>query len=149
MAKTDLTLKYPPSEPCGCSICRNYCIRPGWWSVGQAKTVMNTKYIERMMVEVSPERDFGVLSPAFYGCEGKAALQEYSKNGCNFYSGGLCELHATGLLPLECAFCHHDRAGQGMNCHADLEKQWKHETGRQLVFKWLKLMGIDKKTLFI
>ena len=149
MKKIDLSIKYPLSEPCGCEICKGYCLRPGWWTVGQAKKVVESIYCARMMVEVSPERDFGVLSPAFKGCEGGIALQAFSGNGCNFYAGGLCELHPTGLLPLECGFCHHDRVGLGLKCHADLEKDWKREVGSQLVGKWLKLMQIDKKNLFL
>ena len=35
-------------------------------------------------------------------------------------SGGLCTLHSTGLLPLECRFCHHSRIGQGIKCHEAL-----------------------------
>ena len=147
--KAPLPIKYPPSEPCGCEICKSYCIRPGWWTVAQAKDAINAGYEKRMMIEVSPERDFGVLAPAFKGCEGGIALQQYSKNGCNFHKDGLCELHATGLLPLECGFCHHDRVGLGIKCHTDIEKDWKTELGKQLVLKWLKLMGIDKKILFV
>jgi len=123
-------------------------MRPGWWTVEQAKQVINLGYSQRMMIEVSPERDFGVLSPAFKGCEGGIALQKFSKNDCNFYTDGLCELHAIGLLPLECSFCHHERVGLGINCHSDLEKDWKTELGKQLVLKWLKSMQIDKKYLF-
>jgi len=150
MKKKDLFILYPPSEPCSCGICKNYCVRPGWWTVGQAKEVIKSGYSDRMMIEVSPERDFGVLSPAFKGCEGAIALQEFSKNGCNFHNStdGLCELHATGLLPLECGFCHHERTGLGIKCHSDLEKDWKTEVGKQLVFKWLKSMQIDKNYLF-
>jgi len=148
MKKRDLFIKYPPSEPCSCEICRSYCLRPGWWTVEQAKEVINSGYSNRMMVEVSPERDFGVLSPAFKGCERGIALQKFSKNGCNFYKDGLCELHPIGLLPLECGFCHHDRTGLGIKCHSDLEKDWKTELGKQLVFKWLKSMQIDKNYLF-
>ena len=101
-----------------------------------------------MMIEVSPERDFGVLSPAFRGCEGGIALQEFSKSGCNFYTNGLCALHSVGLLPLECAFCHHERSGLGISCHLDIEKDWKTEVGKQLIRKWLKAMQIDQKRLF-
>ena len=101
MKKINLNIKYPPSEPCSCEICRNYCLRPGWWSVEQAKQVIESGYLKRMMIEISPERDFGVLSPAFRGCEGGIALQKFSTNGCNFFIDGLCELHTTGLIPLE------------------------------------------------
>lgn len=109
---------------------------------------MNAGYADRMMVEVSPELNFGVISPAFVGCEGGIALQEFSRNGCNFFKDGLCELHPTGLLPLECSFCHHERVGQGIECHTDLEKEWKTEKGKQLVNVWLRTMGIDRKLLF-
>lgn len=149
MKKIDFNIKYPPSEPCSCEICRSYCLRPGWWTVEQAKQAINEGYADRMMIEVSPERDFGVLSPAFKGCESGIALQQFAKNGCNFFTDdGLCELHATGLIPLECRFCHHDRAGLGLECHLALEKDWKREVGKQLVHKWLKSMQINKKQLF-
>ena len=146
--KSSLYQKYPPSEPCGCEICKKYCARPGWWTVAQAKKAADAGYARRMMVEVSPERNFGVLSPAFTGCGGGVALQAFAKNGCNFFSGGLCELHATGHLPLECAFCHHERVGDGAKCHADLENDWNTAAGRECVSRWLKEMRINKKILF-
>ena len=147
--KRSLSVKYPPSEPCSCEVCKNYCKRPGWWTVSQAKDAIAKGVGSRMMVEVSPEREFGVLSPAFKGCEGGIALQEFSANGCCFFTDGLCELHSVGLLPLECAFCHHERKGRGLACHADLERDWKTELGKQLVNKWLKEMNINRKILFV
>jgi hypothetical protein len=92
------------------------------------------------MLEVSPERTFGVLSPAFRGCEKNFAVQEYSKNGCNFLTNGLCELHGTGLQPLECRFCHHDRVGQGLECHTAIETEWNTPRGKKAVHKWIQLI---------
>lgn len=132
-----LQKRYPPSEPCGCEICKAYCIRPGWWTVSGAARAMAAGYGGRMMLEVSPDRTFGVLSPAFFGCEGNFALQEYANRGCNFLKEGLCELHGTGFEPLECLFCHHLRKGMGQKCHADLEKDWKTPAGRALVKEWI------------
>jgi hypothetical protein len=87
------------------------------------------------------ERTFAVLSPAFRGCEGGFALQSVANKGCNFLlSDRMCELHATPFLPLECAFCHHDRIGQGKQCHADLEKDWQSPAGKALVRRWCKQM---------
>jgi|LSQX01.2.fsa_nt_gb hypothetical protein len=91
-----------------------------------------------MMLEISPEMTFGVLSPAFKGCEGYYALQEYAKNGCNFFINGLCELHGTGYEPLECRYCHHLRKGLGQKCHADIEKNWRMPAGQALVKYWFK-----------
>jgi hypothetical protein len=136
-----LTEKYPPSQPCSCDICKAYCVRPGWWTVEEAAKAIEAGYGSRMMLEISPEMTFGVLSPAFLGCEKKIALQEFASLGCNFLKNGLCELHGTGLQPLECRVCHHLRQGIGTKCHADIEKDWNTPLGQELVNKWLQLIN--------
>ena len=130
--------QYPPSEPCSCEICRAYCVRPGWWTVEEASRAIQAGYGRRMMLEISPEMTFGVLSPALRGCEGNYALQECANNGCNFLVNGLCELHGTGYEPLECLYCHHLRKGLGQKCHADIEKDWRTPAGRNLVRSWIE-----------
>jgi hypothetical protein len=94
------------------------------------------------MLEVAPERTFGVLSPAFRGCEGGFALHEYATRGCTFLQEGRCELHDTAFQPLECRFCHHDRLGEGPGCHAALEEDWKTPAGRALVARWCRRTGL-------
>ena len=133
--------KYPPSEPCACEVCQRYCIRPGWWSVVEARQAIAAGYGERMMLEMAPEMTFGVLSPAFKGCEGTFAINEFANRGCNFLKEGRCELFGSGHQPLECRFCHHDRQGLGPRCHADLEKDWKTPAGKKLVEEWIKVVG--------
>jgi hypothetical protein len=140
--KVNLVRKYPPSEPCSCAICRSYCIRPGWWTVQEAARAFNAGYANRMMLELAPGRSFGVLSPAFHGCEGTFALQEYASQGCSFLNNDRCDLYGTGFQPLECRFCHHDRPGQGPICHADIELDWNSPEGRSLVNRWCKRTGI-------
>lgn len=66
--------KYPPSEPCGCDVCRAYCARPGWWTVEQAERAFTAGLGCRMMLEIAPDWSFGVLSPAFRGCERRFAF---------------------------------------------------------------------------
>ena len=133
-----LNEQFPVSPPCSCKICQSYCQRPGWWSVEEAAQALQAGYANRMMLEISPEHDFGVLSPAFGGCEGRFALQEFAKNGCTFLSDGLCELHESALEPLECRFCHHTRVGRGPQCHAALEKDWHTPAGQTLVENWAR-----------
>lgn len=145
----NLKEKYQPSEPCSCDICRNYCIRPGWWIVEEAEKALTTGLANRMMLELSPEKNFGVLSPAFKGNEGNFALQIFSKNGCTFLINGLCELFGTGLQPLECRFCHHDRKGLGLTCHSDIEKDWNTKYGKSLVVKWGNIIGLWQRLGFI
>ena len=134
--------KYPASAPCTCDICLSYCLRPGWWTVEQAAAAIEAGYGDRMMLEIAPEFTFGVLSPAFKGCEKYYAVNEYAGNGCTFLKEDRCELFGTGHQPLECRFCHHERRGLGTQCHADLEKDWSTAAGKALVNKWFREAGL-------
>lgn len=147
--KSPLTLaqKYPPSPDCGCEICVRFCRRPGWWTVAQARRAIQAGLGARMMLEVSPAFDCGVLSPAFAGCEGNFALAELSGGGCTFLKSGLCELHDTPHMPLECRFCHHSRPGAGARCHAELARDWHTPGGRSLVAEWLQVYGARARIL--
>lgn len=132
----DLKEKYPPSEPCQCEICVSYCIRPGWWTVAEAANAIQAGLGSRMMLEISPEMNFGVLSPAFKGNEENYAMLKYSGEGCTFLANGLCELFETGLQPLECRYCHHERVGLGEKCHRDIELEWNSEQAKRLIVRW-------------
>lgn len=141
----NIVKKYPPSEACACEICRVYCIRPGWWTVEEARKAIAAGYASRMMLEIAPEFTFGVLAPAFRGCESGFALQAFAASGCNFLKDNLCELHGTGFQPLECRFCHHNRKGQGRICHGDLERDWNTAEGQKLIQIWLVQTSIITK----
>lgn len=132
---------FPPSEPCSCPVCVQFCQRPGWWTVDEAARAIVAGLSDRMMLEISPEQDFGVLSPAFKGNEGNYALQMYAPNGCTFLNDKLCDLFGTGLQPLECRFCHHDRPGQGIKCHEAIESDWNSEIGKRWVVRWGNITG--------
>jgi hypothetical protein len=144
-----LTRKYPPSEPCSCKKCVSFCQRPGWWSVEEASKAIDAGYGNRMMLEISPDRSFGVLSPAFKGNESNYALQIFSMYGCTFLNNELCELFETGLQPLECRYCHHDRPGLGKKCHFDIEKDWNTEYGKRLIVRWGNITGFWQKQGFL
>ena len=138
---SELPRRLIPSPPCACEVCRSYCKRPGWWTVAEAGRAIEAGYATRMMLEMSPDLTFGVLSPAFRGCEKKFAYNEYASKGCTFLVDEKCELHGTGHQPLECRYCHHERLGMGPRCHADIEKDWNTPAGRALVVKWSKAVG--------
>ncbi len=142
MSGVNLEQKYPSSKPCSCEICLNYCQRPGWWTVDEAARVIDAGYAGRMMLELSPELTFGVLSPAFKGNEGYVALQIFAGQGCTFLWDGRCELHGTDLQPLECRYCHHTRRGLGEQCHSAIEKDWYTEEGQKLVIRWGEITGV-------
>jgi hypothetical protein len=136
-----LTEKYPPSVACSCEVCLGYCARPGWWTVAEAERALEAGWGPRMMLEMSPEGTFGVLSPAFKGSEGGLANNLASAGGCTFLKEQRCELHGSGFQPLECRFCHHARRGLGPLCHADLESDWHTPLGQALVQSWGEQTG--------
>lgn len=145
MSHINLAKKFPPSKPCTCDICRGYCQRPGWWTVQEAEKAIEAGYASRMMLEMSPELTFGVLSPAFKGNEGNIAMQIFAKRGCTFLKDGLCEIFGTGLEPLECRYCHHTRRGMGEHCHFAIEKDWNSKEGQQLVIRWGEMTGFFER----
>ncbi len=147
--KRTLAEKYPPSEPCTCATCVAYCLRPGWWTVKEASRAIEAGHASRMMLELPSDRSFGVLSPAFKGCEGMFATNLYASNGCTFLRDNRCELFNTGHQPLECRFCHHERAGLGPKCHADLERDWNTPRGQALVETWGRLTGFQDHLAFL
>lgn len=131
-----LTEKYQPSQPCSCPECTAYCQRPGWWTPEEAEKAIIAGYAKRMMLEISPEKTFCVLSPAFKGNEVNFAFQLNAKNGCTFLKNGLCELFGTGYQPLECRFCHHSRKGKGILCHQAIEKEWMKNKAKRIIIRW-------------
>ena len=94
---------------------------------------------------MAPELTFGVLSPAFKGCERNFAYNELAARGCTFLLDERCELHGTGHQPLECRYCHHERLGMGLCCHADIERDWNTPAGRSLIVKWSCMVGFMKR----
>jgi hypothetical protein len=109
--------------------------------VDEAQKAIEHGYAFRMMLELSPEKDFVVLSPAFRGNECNYALQLFSDQGCTFLSDGLCELFGSGFQPLECRYCHHEREGTGEACHWEIEKDWNSEHGKRLIVRWGNITG--------
>jgi hypothetical protein len=128
--KLTLAQKYPPSPSCNCDICTGYCIRPGWWSVKEAAAAIRAGCAQRMMLEIAPELAFGVLSPAFKGCEGGIALNIHAYRGCNFLKNNLCELYDTGFMPLECRFAIMNIPDWDNNAIWTLKKIGTHPKGK-------------------
>jgi hypothetical protein len=144
-----LAVKYPPSEACSCDQCVNFCRRPGWWTVEEAERAIEAGLANRMMLEVAPGFSFGVLSPAFKGNEVNYAMQLFSEQGCTFLKDNRCELFGSGNQPLECRFCHHDRAGQGETCHLEIGNDWNTERGKRLIVRWGNITGYWQRSGFL
>lgn len=139
--KRSLAERFPPSEPCTCEICVGYCQRPGWWTVEEAARALDAGYAGRMMLEMAPDRSFGVLAPAFRGNEVDFARQQFAGNGCTFLKDERCALFGSGFQPLECRHVHHADPDSGRRVHAALERDWDTPAGRDLVVRWSRETG--------
>jgi len=104
--------------------------------VDEAARALDARYGTRMMLEMGPSNAFAVLAPAFKGAEQDFATNLHADRACTFLVDDRCQLHGTGLQPLECRSSHHGRHGMGLRCHADLAKQWNSPAGRALVVQW-------------
>jgi hypothetical protein len=144
----DLHAIYPPSEPCSCETCLSYCRRPGWWTVDEAGKAIEAGFAFRMMLEMSPDGKYAVLSPAFKGNEVNYALDAYSKQGCTFLKDERCELFGTGLQPLECRFCHHNSKIPGKECHEAVSREWNSNHAKRLIVKWGNITGFWQRQGF-
>lgn len=144
--RATLAERFPPSDPCTCEVCVGYCQRPGWWTVDEAALAIEAGYASKMMLEMSPDRTFGVLSPAFRGCEVDFARQVYAGQGCTFLVERRCSLYGSGLQPLECRHCHHADREAGTRCHQAVGEDWDSPQGRDLVVAWSKLTGFWERT---
>ncbi len=131
----------PPSAACCYEVHKN-AHRTGWWAVEEAKKAIEAGLSPRMMLEVSPDLSYGVLSPAYRSCEGNVSLSSCRKNGCTFCADGLCRLYNTGLQPLECRFGHHPSADIASNCHQTIERDWRTSKGQALVQAWTNEVGL-------
>jgi hypothetical protein len=68
-------------------------------------------------------------------------MEVYAEQGCTFFKDELCELFGTGLEPLECRHCHHERSGTGKQCHADIETDWNTPEAKRLIVRWGNITG--------
>jgi hypothetical protein len=107
--------------------------------VEQAAKAFSAGYAPYML-EISPDSPLEFWART--GGRRQGRIKHFSQNGCGFLKNGLCELHGTGLMPLECRFCHHDRIGRGKMCHLELEKDWNTTPGQILVRKWIDAMQL-------
>ncbi|WP_455381859.1 hypothetical protein [Salinispira pacifica] len=139
--RPNLAVRFPPSLPCRCDTCVGYCRRPGWWTVAEARFAIEAGYGGRMAAEPAPDRSYAVLAPATPGREMSISPWKSGLKPCIFFRYGLCVLFGTGLQPLECRFCHHERRGQGLLCHQAIGAEWRSSAGRRLIERWLRIVS--------
>lgn len=122
--------KYPPSEPCSCEICRSYCVRPGWWTVEEASKAIKAGYGHRMMLEIAPEMTFGVLSPAFKGCEGFMLCRSIQKTDAIFIQTAFVSFSGQVCRPLNAAIAIISEKASGRNAMRTLKRTGAHRSVR-------------------
>jgi hypothetical protein len=104
--------------------------------------IIEAGYADRLMLDYwgtdFDTEDILILAPAIKDyCKKHAPF--FPIGTCNFFNGGLCEIHQ--IKPLEgktnsCKPPHYD-------IHFRLAQTWDTEEGRKLVEKWKLLVGLD------
>lgn len=135
---------------CDCEKCSLMCRCPCCGSVEDFEKIIAAGYADRLMFDDLPSScDAGpILKPALKGHEGKGApWGTGSERGCTFWKEGKCELHESGLKPIQGKIAHHDNERYYYDELAEIMKEdWGSMRGMALIEKWKDLVNfIDEE----
>jgi len=137
-----------PSE-CNCTKCQQMCHAPCCGSVDDFEKLIDGGYANRLMFDDLPSSSDGgdILKPALKGYEGKQAPWETASiKGCTFWKKGKCELHKSGLKPIQGKIAtHEDMDEEYFEKFAETSKiDWESDRGLALIERWKKLVNYQK-----
>lgn len=135
------------APPCSCPECTYMCKRPCWPTVSEARALIRAGYGPRLMLDAQCHENgtnTWVLCPANKGHEGRIRpWYPVTYEGCTFLDGGKCELHNTGLKPLEGRAARHDIKYNGRELGRVFGCSWNTKVGRALVESWKRDVGYE------
>ncbi len=133
---------------CSCSKCKSMCHAPCCGSVEDFEKIIEAGYADRLMFDDLPSVCDGgdIIKPALKGHEGKQAPWETkSELGCTFWKYGKCELHKSGLKPIQGKQATHTDqhvAADKAQAFSEISKaDWESPRGMALIEKWKKLVN--------
>ncbi len=134
---------------CDCEKCSLMCRSPCCGSVEDMEKLIDAGYADRLMFDDLPSmNDCGdFLKPALKGYEGKQSpFQTGSEEGCTFWKEGKCELHISGLKPIQGKIAHHDRQTWYYDDYAAISKEdWESERGLAVIERWKKIVNYKEE----
>ena len=154
----------PQDAECSCKMCVSLCHRaPGWFAPDEAREAIKAGLAGRLMLDywIKVPDDVYVLAPAAKGCEKDRApnteelfggmsfvesmFANPKKGTCTFLRDGRCDIHASGMKPLQCRSAMGCK-GTGLD-NTDMGKLWDNPEAQALVFEWMALVGLSEDVL--
>lgn len=144
-SQEELLSRQPPA--CTCQVCSDNCCLPCWGTPADIRKLIDAGYGDRLALEIwrsKPLLEF--LTPALKGSEGKrAAMRQWSREGCTFWIDRLCAVHDEGLKPTEGRMTHHHPMYKiKYNIREWIAEQWDTDEARELVRAWKTEHGIEQ-----
>jgi hypothetical protein len=138
-----------PSE-CDCKKCQTMCHAPCCGSVEDFEKLIEAGFADRLMFDDLPSICDGgdILKPALKGHEGRQAPWGVSSlRGCTFWDCGKCQLHESGLKPIQGKMARHDNndAVSDADKFSHISKaDWESPRGLALIAKWKELVNYEE-----
>lgn len=131
---------------CSCDTCKSMCSRPCWPTPEEAERLIDAGFASKLMLDywVGDAEDGGdidLLCPANPGSEGRRADTFDIRRGCIFHVEGLCQLHDSGLKPIEGKMARCKDSPSGI--HFAIAKTWDTPKGKQVIARWNTLKYIE------
>jgi len=135
-----MKLKVQISE-CDCERCSSMCHAPCCGTPDDMEKLIEAGYGERLMYDDWPGGPF-IIKPALKGYEGEGApWGTFSMQGCTFWKNGKCELHESGLKPIQGKLAYHGHTEIEQNeIEEFIKESWDDQKNAKKVIKqWKKL----------
>lgn len=132
-----------PSE-CSCDKCSRMCHSTCCGAIEDIKKLMDAGFANRLSFDNWPN-NIKMVGPALKGYEGKESPWSTATiEGCTFWKDGLCELHDTGLKPIQGKLSLHGMSDDENNEIAKMiTDSWNTEEANAVIEEWKKLNEMD------
>jgi hypothetical protein len=139
-------MKLLPKE-CACEKCSRMCHAPCCGTPEDIDKLIDKGFANRLSFDDLPDvSGIDMIKPALKGYEGGRAPWEVSSvSGCTFWKNGLCELHESGLKPIQGKLVIHGMPDEDHKQIQDmLVKSWKTKKAEQVIEKWKKAVNYQE-----
>lgn len=134
------------------------CTRPCWGTPSEIQKIIDSGLGNRLYSDYwsrnSDHGDINMIQPALKGHESNnAPFWPRNDHGCTFWKNGLCELHDSGMKPIEGRLAHHSKDYEAedksleMSVHEMVARTWDNEEGRQVYENWIKDHYIEREEI--
>lgn len=123
---------------CNCSSCQSMCLNPCWPLPQEAIALIEAGYGDRLETDTHEEYENGetVLSVRVLAPRTKVGKKNGNYLVCTFFTEGKCELHDTGLKPVEARVLSHRAQPDEQLLRDIVGRAWDSKAGQQALEMW-------------